>query len=44
MLELLKGDDISTFREPDVGNKITSIAVVGNKWNEKVFKRLKLLK
>ena len=44
MLELLEGEDISIFREPDIGNKITSIAVVGNKRNEKVFKRLKLLK
>ena len=44
MLYYLKGEDISIFREPDIGNAITSIAVVGNPYNERLFKKLRLLK
>jgi hypothetical protein len=44
MLYYLKDEDISIFREPDIDNAITSIAVVGNPYNERLFKKLKLLK
>jgi hypothetical protein len=39
----LGDDDISIFREPDLDNIITAIAVVGNAKNERVLKKLKLL-
>lgn len=39
----LGDDDISIFREPDLDNIITAIAVVGNVKNERVLKKLKLL-
>lgn len=43
MLYVLRDQDISIFREPDLDNAITSIAVVGNPDNMKFFKHLKLL-
>lgn len=43
MLRRLKDDDTSIFREPDLGNIITAIAVVETPYNAKVFKKLKLL-
>jgi hypothetical protein len=43
MLMRLEGDDVSVFREPDMDNMITAIAVVGTPNNERVFKKLKLL-
>ena len=43
MKYLLEWDDISIFREPDLNNKLTSIAVVGNPRNERMFKKLRLL-
>lgn len=43
MAYLLRYDDISMFREPDIGDKLTAIAVVGNPQNERLFKKLKLL-
>ena len=44
MRNLLEGEDITIFREPDLDNKLTSIAVVGNPYNIRMFKHLKLLK
>ena len=43
MKYLLEWDDISIFREPDLNNKLTAIAVVGNPRNERMFKKLRLL-
>lgn len=43
MKYLLEWDDISVFREPDLNNKLTAIAVVGNPRNERMFKKLRLL-
>jgi hypothetical protein len=43
MLYKLNGDDISIFREPDLGNEITALAVLGNHYNEPVLKKLRLL-
>ena len=43
MLCLLEDEDISIFREPDIGNVITSIAVISNERNKRLFKKLKLL-
>lgn len=43
MKYLLEWDDISLFREPDLNNKLTAIAVVGNPRNERMFKKLRLL-
>ena len=43
MKYLLEWDDISIFREPDLNNKRTAIAVVGNPRNERMFKKLRLL-
>lgn len=43
MKYLLEWDDISVFREPDINNKLTAIAVVGNPRNERMFKKLRLL-
>ena len=43
MLCLLEDEDISIFRESDIGNVITSIAVIGNERNKRLFKKLKLL-
>lgn len=43
MLYVLRDQDISIFREPDLDNAITSIAVVENSANMKFFKHLKLL-
>ena len=43
MLYSLQDQDISIFREPDLDNELTSIAVVGNTENMKLFKHLKLL-
>lgn len=40
----LEGQDISIFREPDLDNQITAVAILGNSQNERVFKKLKLLK
>lgn len=40
---LLNGEDYSIFKEPDIGNEVTAIAVVGNERNERLFRRLKLL-
>lgn len=37
----LRGLDISEFREPDIGNELTAIAVYAD---EKHFKRLQLLR
>ena len=44
MLYLLENQDITIFREPDLDNKITSIAVVENPYNKRMFRNLKLLK
>jgi hypothetical protein len=44
MLYILEGQDISIFREPDLDNRITALAVLGNSQNEKVLKKLRLLK
>lgn len=44
MLRRLRGFDISIFREPDLNNQITAIAVVQNPDNERLFKPLKLLR
>ena len=43
MLYVLQGQDISIFREPDLDNQLTAIAVVGTPDNMKLFKHLKLL-
>ncbi len=43
MLFLLEGEDFSTFREPDLDNQLTAIAVLANSKNRKLFKHLKLL-
>ena len=43
MLYVLRDQDISIFREPDLDNALTAIAVVGNPDNMKFFKHLKLL-
>mgnify|MGYP007032371710 FL=1 len=43
MKYLLEWDDISIVREPDLNNKLTAIAVVGNPRNERMFKKLRLL-
>ena len=43
MKYLLEWDDIYIFREPDLNNKLTAIAVVGNPRNERMFKKLRLL-
>lgn len=43
MLYMLQGQDISIFREPDLDNQLTAIAVVGTPDNMKLFKHLKLL-
>lgn len=43
MKYLLEWDDISIFREPDLNNKLTAIAVVGNPRNGRMFKKLRLL-
>lgn len=43
MLYVLRDQDISIFREPDLDNALTSIAVVGNPANMKFLKHLKLL-
>jgi hypothetical protein len=43
MLFLLEGEDFSAFREPDLDNQLTSIAVLANSENRKLFKHLKLL-
>jgi hypothetical protein len=40
---LLNSEDYSIFKEPDIGNEVTAIAVVGNERNERLFRRLKLL-
>jgi hypothetical protein len=44
MIYRLDREDITLFREPDLNNQITAIAVLGNEQNQKVFKKLKLLK
>ena len=44
MLYILENQDITIFREPDLDNKITSIAVVENPYNKRMFRNLKLLK
>jgi hypothetical protein len=44
MLWKLEGEDISIFREPDLDNEMTAIAVLGNPHNERLFKKLPLLK
>jgi hypothetical protein len=43
MLFFLEGEDFSAFREPDLDNKLTAIAVLANSENRKLFKHLKLL-
>ena len=44
VLYKLRDEDITIFREPDLNNKITSAAIVGNERTKSVFKNLKLLK
>lgn len=43
MLHKLHGQDISIFREPDLNNQLTAIAVVQTPHNRGLFKTLKLL-
>jgi hypothetical protein len=43
MLFFLEGEDFSAFREPDLDNQLTAIAVVANSKNKHLFKHLRLL-
>jgi len=42
-LSSLGTEDVSIFREPDLGNEITAAAVLGNERNIRVLKKLKTL-
>lgn len=42
-LSSLGTEDVSIFREPDLGNEITAAAVLGNERNMRVLKKLKTL-
>lgn len=44
MMVLLDGEDFSVFHEPDIDNETTAIAIIGNERNQRLFRRLKLLK
>lgn len=42
-LSQLAGEDVSIFREPDLGNEITAFALLGNEHNRRILKKLKVL-